>query len=380
MIYFRLALLLHSLIISSLCNAMNERLPLVRSFSTEKNILGIGFPTNDTVLTIHEHGWATFCPKTEEPKINITNGKYIADGALSKDGKIAIVDLDNLTIHNIETGKIIYTKAMFGDLKRVAFCSNNNTLGVYNYAQDFIAIHTIEKNEEKEERYNIPYLYVKLSLFAGNPTNKEFIIGNKIVEYVKGDAIATSLPGHFSNMLSSSYNPDGTVIAIKCKDGYLFHRKGSQDFFINSDQSYEYAPYRSIAFHPKKQCAALLTEDNNIEFWDYTKKTEKPLAIIELPNKNKQTTNYHDLFSKLMGFAPDGENLAVIITGGNTFYIVPTPETAYYDDATKAQCVAFIWVIKNQPDLPFIPQDIVKLIMHKLSRIPDFQLPQQITQ
>jgi WD40 repeat protein len=384
MIYFHLALLLHSLIISSLCNAMNEsdhylssdhHLPLVRSFSTEKNILGIEFPTDNTVLTIHDHGWSTFCLKTEEQKIYIENEQYISDFDLSKDGKIAITDPWKLTVYNIETGKIIYKKYML-DTKRIAFCSNNGTLGIYYPFRNVITIHTIEKEEEREEEYNTPP-DVGQGLFAGNPTNKEFIIGNRIVKCVTGDkdTITTYLPGDVTNMLSSSYNPDGTVIAIKRKDGYLFHkRENGQDFVINNNKnSYKYAPYYSVAFHPKKRFAALLTEDNRIEFWDYTKETEKTLAIIELPSKDNRP------FSKLTSFAPNGKILAVIIAGGNTFYTVTTPETAYYDDATKAQCVAFIWSIKN-PDLPFIPQDIVKLIMHKLSRIPDFQLPQQITQ
>jgi hypothetical protein len=384
MIYLHRALLLNSFFISSLCNAMNEsdhHLPLVHSFSTEKKIFGVGFPTNDTVLAINQNGWSTFCSKTGKQKINIKNEQYITDFDLSKDGKIAIVDNDNLTVHEIAIGKIIYTKAILGGFKRVAFCSkNNDTLGVYYPFAQVITIHTIGKDEE--EKYNIP-LYLGQGLCAGNPTDKEFFIGNKIVKCVTGNINAgiTYLPGDSSNILSSSYNPNGTVIAIQYKDEYLFHKKNSQDFVIrssknsgksNGDESY----YYSIAFHPTKRFAALLTRDNSIEFWDYTKKTEKPFAIIELPSKDKQIMYpYND---KLTAFAPDGENLAVIIAGGNTFYIVTTPEIAYYDNATKAQCVAFIWVIKNQPDLPFIPQDIVKLVMHKLSRIPDFQLPKQI--
>jgi WD40 repeat protein len=397
MIYFRLALLLNSLIISSLCNAMNEsdhHLSLVRSFSTEEGILGVGFPTNDTVLTRHEHGWSTFCPKTGEQKINSKNKLYIIDFDLSKDGKIAIVDRNNLTVHDIETGKIIYKKAILGDLKRVAFCSNNNTLGVYNRIRDSITIHTIGTNEE-EEKYTTPP-YVGQSLFAGNPTNKEFIIGNKIVKYVTVDKniTTTNLPVNIIDMLSNSYNPDGTVIAIRRENGYLFHKtdnqvyeKDNQDFVINNsknsgksngDESYY---YYSIAFHPKKRFAALFTRDNSIEFWDYTKKTEKPLAIIELPSKNKQTIYFSN--DRLTAFAPNGKILAVIIAGGNTFYTMPTPETAYYDDATKAQCVTFNWAIKNwvikYPYLRLIPQDIINEITYKLSRIPDFQLPKPTT-
>jgi hypothetical protein len=415
MIYLHLALLLHSLIISSLCNAMNEsdhHLPLVgsfstkekfsnetvliRSFSTKERIFGIGFPTNDTILTRHHYEWSTFCLKTGEQKINIENEQHITDFDLNKDGKIAIVDSDNLTVHDIKTGTIIYKKAMSG-LKMVAFCSNNDTLGVYNYIlgfnyiRGFITIHTIEKDEEKEEKYNTPYMYVvKQTLFAGNPTNKEFIIGNQIVKCVTGDkdAKTTGLPGIVTNILSNSYNPDGTVIAInKRTDGYLFHRRDSQDFVINSsknsDKKNEKTPYYSIAFHPKKRFAALLTYDNSnhnsIEFWDYIKKTEKPLAIIGLPSKDKQSAYFYG--SRLTAFAPNGKKLVVIV-GGNTFYIMPTPKTAYYNDTTKVQCIAFNWAIKNRPDLPFIfiPQDIVKLITHKLSRVPDFQLPKPITQ
>src|SRR5579863_3487111 len=178
MIYFHLTLLLHSLIISSLCNAMNEdhHLPLVRPFSTKESFLGVGFPTNNTVLTINKHEWSTFCSETGEEKITIMHKESMYDFALSKDGKIAIVGPDNLTVHDIETGRIIYTKAILGDLKRVTFCSNNNTLGVYNYAGSSITIHTIGTDEE--EKYNTPYMYVERR-FAGNPTNKEFIIGNK---------------------------------------------------------------------------------------------------------------------------------------------------------------------------------------------------------
>src|SRR5579863_2485072 len=374
MIYFHLALLLlQSLIISSLCNAMNESFSLVRSFSTKKDIIGVGFPTNDTVLTLHSLGWSTFCSKTGKQKINITNNDCISDFALNKNGKIAIVDRDNLTIHNIETGEIIYKKVMPG-LKRVAFCSDNDTLGVYNCNQDSITIHTIRTDEE--EKYKPPY--VELVLFAGNPTNKEFIMGNKIVKCVTGNKdaritylrdVTASFPG--------TYNPDGTVIAInKHKDGYLFHKRNCQEIVIDNN----YILYYSIAFHPKKRFAALLTHYNNIEFWDYTKKTKKPLAIIRLPSNNKQSAYFYD--NRPTTFAPDGKKLAVIIAGGNRFYIVPTPKAAYYDDATKAQCVAFNWAIKNRLDLPFIfiPQDIVKLITHKLSRIPDFQLPKPTAQ
>jgi WD40 repeat protein len=381
MIYFHLALLLNSLIISSLCNAMNEsdhHLPLVRSFPTEKEILYVGFPTNNTILTMNPDGWATFCSETGQQKINIKNERHIPSYFdLSKDGKMAIVDRNNLTVHDIETGKIIYTKAMLDGLKRVAFCSNNDTLGVYNYTRGSITIYTIGK--DKEEKYNISR-YMERGPFVGNPTNKEFIIGNKIVQCVTDDEDAY-LPRKLINILSSNYNPDGTVIAIKrkYKDGYLFRKRDGQYFVINSNKNSgkdnKYASYCSIAFHPKKRFAALITHDNNVEFWDYTKKTEKPLAVIGLPSKDDQTMYLYN--DRLTAFAPNGEKLAVIIAGGNTFYTVPTPETAYYDDATKAQCVAFIWAIKN-PDLPSIPQDIVKLIMHKLSRVPDFQVPKQI--
>jgi WD40 repeat protein len=385
MIYFHRALLLHSLIISSLCNAMNESLPLVRSFSTKERIYSVGFPTNDTVLTINEHGWSTFCSETGEPKINIQNKQYISDFDLSKDGKIAIVDDVCLTIiHDIETGNIIYEKIIFGYDQRVAFCSNNNTLGVYNYYSGSITVHTIEKDEVKQ--YTTSYC-VNPDLFAGNPTNKEFIIGNMIERWLTDNenTTITAIPGVANNMLSSSYNPDGTVIAIKCKDGYLFHKKDSQDFVINSSKNSGKSngdiPYYSIAFHPKKRCAALLTNDNRIEFWDYTKKTEKPLAIIELPSKNKQRPCWYNDRDRLAAFAPNGKILATT-DYSDTFYTMPTPKAAYYDDATKAQCVAFNWAIKNRLDLPFIfiPQDIVKLIMHKLSRIPDFQLPKPTTQ
>jgi WD40 repeat protein len=388
MIYFHRALLLYSLIISSLCNAMNESDHhrssdhLVRSFFTEKYIFGVGFPTNDTVLTINHNGWSTFCSKTGEQKITIKNNN-IGDFALSKDGKIAIVDWDNLTVHNIETGKIIYTKAMLYGTKRVAFCLNNDTLGVYNSTLNSITIHTI--GTDKEEKYNIPsYMYVEQS-FTGNPTNKEFIIDNKIMKCVTGykDAIPTNSRGDITNMLSSSYNPDGTVIAInKRKGGYLFHKRDDQDFVISSKNSNEYTSYCSIAFHPKKRCAALLTHDNNIEFWDYTEKTEKPLAIIGLSSKDKKTTYLYN--DRLTAFAPNGKKLVVIIAGGNAFYTMPTPKAAYYDDATKAQCIAFNWAIKNwvikHPYLRLIPQEIINEIMHKLSRIPDFQLPKPTAQ
>jgi hypothetical protein len=385
--YFHLALLLlHSLIISSLCNAMNEsdhhlssdhQLTLIRSFSTEQKILGVGFPTNDTVLTINHYGWSTYCSKTGEQKINSKDKQHITDFDLSKDGKIALADHYNVTVHNIETGDIIYTKTMLYGFKKVTFCANNNTLGVYNYTRDSITIHTIGKDEEKEKEYNTPDMYVKSSLFAGNPTNEEFIIGNKIVKYATGDQNTIVTFKNEANMLSSTYNPDGTVIAIKCKNGYLFHKKNNQDFIINNSKNSGKNNEDTPSFHPNKRFAALLTHDNNIEFWDYTKKTEKPLAIIELPIKDQQIIYVYD--DKLMAFAPNGKKLVVIIAGDNTFYTVPTPEAAYYDDATKAQCVAFNWAINN-PNLPFIPQDIVTLIMHKLSRIPDFQLPKQITQ
>ena len=222
-------------------------------------------------------------------------------------------------------------------------------------------------------------------VFAGNPINKEFIIGNEIVKCVTGyeDTMTTDTLKDSIHRLSGSYNPDGTVIAINQReDGYLFYsKKDSQDFVINSSKKSgkrnRYASYYSIAFHPKKRLVALFTHDNKIELWDYTRKTEKPLAIIELPSKDKQIIDFSN--HKLTAFAPNGKILAVRSTDSNTFYTMSTPETAYYDDATKAQCVAFIWSIKN-PDLPFIPQDIVKLIMHKLSRVPDFQLSKQITQ
>jgi WD40 repeat protein len=385
--YFHLALLLlHSLIISSLCNAMNEsdhhlssdhQLTLIRSFSTEQKILGVGFPTNDTVLTINHYGWSTYCSKTGEQKINSKNKQHITDFDLSKDGKIALADHYNVTVHNIETGDIIYTKTTLYGFKKVTFCANNNTLGVYNYTRGSITVHTIEKDEVKQ--YTTSYC-VNPDLFAGNPTNKEFIIGNMIERWLTDNenTTITAIPGVANNMLSSSYNPDGTVIAIKCKDGYLFHKKDSQDFVINSSKNSGKSngdiPYYSIAFHPKKRCAALLTNDNRIEFWDYTKKTEKPLAIIELPSKNKQRPCWYNDRDRLTAFAPNGKILATT-DYSDIFYTVLTPEAAYYDDATKAQCVAFNWAIKNHPDLPFIPQDIITLIMHKLSRIPDFQLP-----
>jgi WD40 repeat protein len=414
--YFHRAPLFYSLIISSLCNAMNEsnhHLPLVssfstkekffnetvliRAFSTEKDILGVGFPTNDTVLTIDDWGWSTCCSKTGEPKITIANKMHIDDFALSKDGKIAIVRDSGLTVHDIKTGDIIYKKIMYGS-KRVAFCSNNNTLGVYNYIRGFnytrgsITIHTIGTDEE--EKYTTPP-YVGQGLFTGNPTNKEFIINNKIVKYVTGDKnIITTypdLPVIITDIKSHHYNPDGTVIVIQRQDGYLFHKRDNQvhkkdnQYFVinsskNSSKSHKYAPYYSIALHPKKRFAALLTDDNSIEFWDYTKETEKPLAIIELPSKDDRTADWYNERNRLTAFAPDGEILAAATR--NTFYIVPTPKAAYYDDATKAQCVIFNWVIKNHPDLPFIfiPQDIVKLITHKLSRIPDFQLPKPTAQ
>jgi WD40 repeat protein len=382
MIYFHLALLLHSLIISSLCNAMNESdcLSLVSSFSTKERILGIGFPTNDTVLTRHHYEWSTFCSKTGKQKINITNKEHIDDFALSKDRKIAIIDVFGLTVHDIETGDIIYTKAMLGNFKRVTFCPNNDTLGIYYPFRNVITIHTIEKEEEREEEYNTPP-DVGQGFFAGNPINKEFIIGNKIVKCVTGnkDIITTDIPGVVTDEFQSTYNPDGTVIAIQCEDGYLFHKKNSQvhkkdgqDFIING-KSNGNEPYYSIAFHPKKQFAALLTDDNRIEFWDYTKETEKPLAIIELPNE--KLTYLCNPYPKPTAFAPNGEILATAIR--NTFYTVPTPEAAYYDDATIAQGIAFNLAIKNNPDF-FIPQDIVKLITHKLSRVPDFQLPKRI--
>jgi WD40 repeat protein len=424
MIYFHLALLLHSLIISSLCNAMNEsdclslvssfstkekfsnENVLIRSFSAKENIRSVGFPTNNTVLTMNDGGWSLFCSKTGEQKINIK--KEIDNFALSKDGKFAILNWDTLTVYNIETGDIIYTKGVPGGPKRIAFCSNNNTLGIYDCIQNSIIIHTIGTDEV--EKYDIPF-YMGIAPFAAHPTNKEFIIGNQIMKCVTGNqnVISTNMPGVVTNRFPSTYNPDGTVIAInQRKDGYLFHKrdsqvheKDSQDFVINNNKNNDKsnrdepyysiafhpvkrltallthddnreAPYDSIAFHSKKRFAALLTNDNNIEFWDYTKTTEKPLAIIELPNKNEQSRYY-----SLRAFAPDGKKLAV--TSHNIVYIVSTPETAYYDKTTKEQCVAFNWAIKHNPNLhSFIPQDIVKLITHKLSRVSDFRLPKQI--
>ncbi|HLX52661.1 MAG TPA: hypothetical protein VKR58_01900, partial [Aquella sp.] len=308
MIYFHLTLLLYSLIISSLCNAMNEsdnhHLPLVCSFTTERDIIGIEFPTDDTVSTIHKHGWSTFCSKTGKQKINITNNDCISDFALNKNGKIAIVDYDNLTVRNMETGEIIYKKVMPG-LKRVAFCSDNDTFGIHYPLKQVITIHTIGK--DGEEQYTTPSYYMKHVLFVGNPTNKEFIIGDKIMKCVTDDkgVIITDIPGDITNMLSSHYNPDGTVIVIQRQDGYLFHKRDNQvhkkdnQYFVinsskNSSKSHKYAPYYSIALHPKKRFAALLTDDNSIEFWDYTKETEKPLAIIELPSKDDRTADWYN--------------------------------------------------------------------------------------
>jgi len=138
-----------------------------------------------------------------------------------------------------------------------------------------------------------------------------------------------------------------------------------------ADRSFANDCHIGITFHPQKSFVALTNQkDNTIEFWDYTKKTEKPLATI--PSKNIGEIRCCD-FSRHIAFCPNGDKFVVTSRYDNNCYIIPTPEAAYYDEYTKEQCIFINWVMKNN-NIVTIPPELIRLMIKTLSKLPDLHL------
>jgi len=399
-IYFHIVVLLFSCI-PLLCNAMDsavQQLVFQQHLALEHNLAlssqdtkqdtlarAVAFPTDDMVVEINHDGWSTFCAKTGKQMVHVPRERTFIDFCLSKNGKkLAIIDEQKLHVYCLKTGDILYSKPIAASNKGVAFFADNETVLIFDRYGRFINICTSETEQIKN-------LLSKMTVidpmyFSSHPIEDEFFITNYGIECSKYHAIMAvdkeanvvikKLIGNNDYTFDGGvYNPNGEVIAIndRRKGCQFYSVKGDYYFLtINSNQNALLSSYAAIAFHPKKSFAALANkDDNSIEFWDYTKKTEKPLAIIPLKRIGEISSDRGFLHS--VAFSPSGDQFVAMSRYGNNCYIIPTPQAAYCDENTKTQCVFINWAIKNATHFT-IPNDITQLIIKNVSRLSDFHL------
>jgi len=383
------------LFFSYLCNAM-DRITLPNQNSEQgKWEWSVAFPTNDIVVKVNHDSWSTFCAKTGKPLLHIPRKSSFRDFSLSKNGKIAILG-NKLHVYHLETGEVCCSKRIGDQCRNVAFLTDNETVII---SDNFGRVIISDAGYQSIGTVNLISMRRPISVsdnsrpttLRRHPSKDEFLIthynrrSHAIVTLNRDalnrdDSVTTKkiIEKKDDTLFSLAiYNPNGTVMVINDQDKWCrFYSIEYDDHYLRIglykkvDRHSANEQYIGITFHPQKSFVALTNQkDNTIEFWDYTKKTEKPLATIPLKNIGEISCD----FSRHIAFCPNGDKFVVISRYDNNCYIIPTPEAAYYDEYTKEQCIFINWAMKNN-SIVTIPPELIRLMIKTLSKLSDLHL------
>lgn len=392
---------------SSSCKAMNpfcitsvKQTKNYTCYEANKMLLGVAYPSNDTVLLLSDGCWSTFDPNTRLlKKFAHFRGKIEDFGVHKKE--LVVATLVDSFLFNLETSyqsEVIYTDYK---IKRIAFFPYENTIAIWS--DDSISL--IDKNytsrfirEVRARSYDnncLPMLVARpksndllvlnVAKKNNNPNSSSSKYGYELVHMVinhsQTNYIKKKKTIKDDLILSAMYNPKGTVLAIQSFVGYEFYKIDTyhdyKSYLIISPNKnkkvvnpQQIMPYSAIAFHPYRLIVALMNRiDNKVEFHHYANKVKNTLITTIALNKSIETSDKF-AFNKHIAFSRDGKTIVAIHKGDNKFYMIPIPLCAYYDMPTINKCIFLNFILNNYASAP---QDIKKLIFNIITYSKDIK-------